>query len=340
MYKKIFFFIKTFFSQVKIYFRLLKNYSRLARKKSLNFYIFSMPPIGFILYLISKIIIKFNNQYLANLFFDRFFFKSIIRFLSPEEKKFISEALRSYNLLSINEIKKIKSNMEINTKILNLENKGYCDLGKIFSDQECDDFIRLLNGKNCFNSQTPMQSDGSLLKFDPTKDIFSKSNYSYFSFLPDITLSFSPIKNFLNDQNLNTIIKGYLNFDAEIYNCVTWYNPKSEKPHYVHRFHRDPDDFKFLTMIIYWNKIDQLNGCLIYLRNSHNSTVSEEKKDFLIGQKGQVYLTDLFGLHAGSKILDKYRYITYIRFGKLYNHASIIDGFVTTPKQNQIYSQL
>jgi len=40
--------------------------------------------------------------------------------------------------------------------------------------------------------------------------IFSKSNNSYFSFLPDITLSFSPIKNFLNDKNLNTIIKGYL----------------------------------------------------------------------------------------------------------------------------------
>ena len=142
---------------------------------------------------------------------------------------------------------------------------------------------------------------------------------------------------FKNKKVLNLgPITGYLNFEAEIYSCVTWYNPKSKKVHYVHRFHRDPDDFKFLTMIIYWNKTDQLNGCLIYLKKSHNSTVSEEKKDFLTGPKGQVYLADLFGLHAGSKILDKYRYVTQIKFGKLHNHCSTIDGFVLTPKQNEV----
>ena len=331
MFKKTFFIIKTLSTQVTIYFRLIKNYKKLARRKNLSFYIFTIPPIGFFLYLISKIIIKSKNRYLANLFFDIFVFKSIIRFLSPEEKKFISEILKSYNLLSLNEIKKINPDNEINMKVLNLKNNGYCNLGKIFSDQECDNFIKILNGKDCFNSQTPMQSDGNLLKFDPTKDIFSKSNYSYFSFLPEITLSFLPIKNFLNDKNLVTIIKSYLNFESEIYSCVTWYNPKSKKAHYVHRLHRDPDDFKFLTMIIYWNKTDQSNGCVSYLKKSHNSTVSEEKKDFLTGPKGQVYLADLFGLHAGGKILDKYRYVTYIRFGKLHNHASTIDAFVTTP---------
>ena len=325
--------MKKFFTQVKLYFRLLINYNKLTKNRSFSFYIFSMPPIGFFLYLFSKIIIKCKNRYLANLFFDIFVFKSIIRFLSPEEKKFISEILKSYNSLSLSEIKKVNPNNEINIKVSNLKNNGYCNLGKIFSDQECDNFIKILNGKDCFNSQTPMQSDGNLLKFDPTKDIFSKSNYSYFSFLPEITLSYLPIKNFLKDKNLVTIIKSYLNFESKIYSCVTWYNPKSEKTHYVQRLHRDPDDFKFLTMVIYWNKTDQLNGCVSYIKKSHNSTVAigEEKKDFLIGPIGQVYLVDLFGLHAGSKILDKYRYVTYIRFGKIHNHASTIDGFVTTP---------
>ena len=100
-------------------------------------------------------------------------------------------------MLSLNQNEKIKSDNEINTKVLNLKNNGYCNLGKIFSDQECDNFIKILNGKNCFSSQQPMQSDGNLLKFDPTNDIFSKSNYSYFSFLPEITLSFLPLKNFI-----------------------------------------------------------------------------------------------------------------------------------------------
>ena len=325
--------MKKFFAQVKLYFRLVINYNKLAKDKSYSFYIFSMPPIGFFLYLISKIIIKLKNRYLANLFFEKLFFQSIIRYLSPVEKNFISKILGSYNLSSSEEINKIKLDNNINTKLLNLKNNGYCDLGKMFSDQECDDFIKMLNGKDCFNNQTPLQSDGNLLKFNPKKDIFSGSDYSYFSFLPETTLSFLPIKNLLSDKNLSTIIKSYLNFDSKIYCCVTWYNPKSKKTHYVHRFHRDFDDFKFLTLIIYWNKTDQSNGCIMYLKKTHNSENIEEKKDFLNGERGQVYLADLFGLHAGSKVMDKYRYVTYIRFGKLYNHCSTMDGFLITPKQ-------
>ena len=52
MYKKTISAIKIFFTQVTIYFRLLKNYNKMARNKNLSFYIFSMPPIGFLLYLI------------------------------------------------------------------------------------------------------------------------------------------------------------------------------------------------------------------------------------------------------------------------------------------------
>ena len=85
MLKKIFNITKNLPIQVKIYFRLIRNFKKLAKRRSLYFYIFSLPPIGFFFYLISKIIIKSKSQYLANFFFDMFVFKSIIRFLSPEE---------------------------------------------------------------------------------------------------------------------------------------------------------------------------------------------------------------------------------------------------------------
>ena len=39
---------------------------------------------------------------------------------------------------------------------------------------------------------------------------------------------------------------------------------------------------------------------------SLNTLTESLVKDFLKGEKGQIYLADLFGLHAGTKVFNKY----------------------------------
>ena len=89
---------------------------------------------------------------------------------------------------------------------------------------------------------------------------------------------------FLNNKKLNFIINSYLNFDWTVYGCITWYNPTSNEEHYVHRIHRDYDDYKSLGINIYWNKVDENNGALSYVKRSHNVETPTDKKDLLIGE--------------------------------------------------------
>ena len=308
----------------------------MAIKKSFYFYIFSMPVFGFFLALIPKIIVKTKSKFLTNLLLEIKIFKSTIRFLSQKEINFIAKTLKSYNTFNLLSLNNIDIDEETKNKLSQLKQNGFCNLGKIFSDRECSDFIEILRNKNCFNSQVPMQSDGKLLYFDPKKEIFSGSIFSYFSFSPDITLSFSPLKDFLNNKKLNFIINSYLNFDWTVYGCITWYNPTSNEEHYVHRIHRDYDDYKSLGVNIYWNKVDENNGALSYVKRSHNVETPTDKKDLLIGEKGQAYLVDFFGLHSGTKISNDCRYITTIRFGKYLNYATVTNGFSISPTERQL----
>ena len=210
-------------------------------------------------------------------------------------------------------------------------------MGKIFSDKECDDFIKHLENKDCYNNQAVLQSDGISLKFKQKNIGEYGKKGNYLSFLPEIALTFEPIKKYLNNNSLNYIINSYLNFRSSIYHCITFFNSKSKITHYVHSKHRDYDDWKHLQLTIYWNDIDNKNGATIFYENSHNTLVDNKKKGIpLSGKKGEVFLIDTYGLHAANHLVHGYRYITFIRFAKKVNKLSVVDGFLSTPSDKQI----
>ena len=328
--------MKIFLSQVKIYFQLLRNYQKIAIKKSFYFYIFSMPIFGLPFFLLSKIILKIKSNYLINFFLEMWIFKSGLRFLSGKERYYIANTLNSYNTLNNNVSTNIELDEETKNKIKQLNEDGYCNLGKFFSDEECENFIQSLQNKNCFNSQTPMQSDGKIMEFQPKDDIFSSS--AYFVFLPKATLSFLPIQKLLNDKKFKFIINSYLNFNWKIYSCITWYNPATNSKHYAHRLHRDTEDYRFLSLFINWNKVTESNGSLTYIKKSHRLDIDDLKNNeiFIGGERGTAFLADLNGLHAGNQILEGYRYVTNIRFGKDVTCSSIVDGFIQAPTSQEL----
>ena len=148
-------------TQIKIYLRLLKNFNKVGKVKSLYFFIYSMPLIGFCFYIFTKIILLTKSKKIIVFFLKRKIFLSTIRFLDIETRLFISTILPNYNktVRSIEENSLINDNKTIEL-LNNLKKHGYVSLGKVFSDNECDNLIKSLNGKKCFNSQVPMQSDG------------------------------------------------------------------------------------------------------------------------------------------------------------------------------------
>lgn len=288
-----------------------------------------MPLFGFLIFLIAKFILFTKNSYLMKLFSLKIF-KSSIRFLNPDETIYISNCLNEYNNYSEKiDLNKIFINKKLSLILKDLNEDGLCDLGVIFSKEICDDFINHLKNKICFNSQTLLQSNGIPYKFDLENAMFHDGKNAYYSFEPSTTYSFKPLKDFLDNQDLHNLINNYLGFRSSIYFSSSWYNPATNEKHYVHRLHRDYDDYKFLGLTIYWNEINELNGPLEYVAKSNKDKNITKPSSKLKGLPGQAFITDNFGLHRGNKVIKGCRYTTTIRFGKSFNPASVNNGFLS-----------
>ena len=116
---------------------------------------------------------------------------STLRFLSPVEKNIVSNSLDSYNSLvdKLPEDETLAASVKKNTDSLN--EQGYCELGKVFTDQECEDFCLNLKNKICFDSQTPMQSSAAIKFTPPIANSYNYKN-AYLLFLPDTILLIFP----------------------------------------------------------------------------------------------------------------------------------------------------
>ena len=119
---------------------------------------------------------------------------------------------------------------------------------------------------------------------------------------------------------------------------MTWYNSEINKKHYVHRLHRDADDFRYLALFIYWNKVTKFNGSTSFVLKSHRQDIDDLKNNliFVEGDKGTVFILDANGFHAGNQVLKGHRYVTNIRFGKDDTWASTVNGFIQSPTSKQV----
>jgi len=308
-----------FFQKIFVFKNILLNYVKLSKIKNRYYKLISLPfglIFSFVLVNLLQILcLKKLILYLIkklNLYFS-------IRYLNLKNKIFVSE-----NLPELNSSVKYKLDNVSKNKLKFLKKNGYLYLGKIFSKNDCKNFIKNLENKYYFNSQQPLQSNGELYKFR----LKSKINYDYLTFLPSSFLTKNILSKTLEQKK---IITSYLNFEPKIYSALTWINFPSNKKHYVHNLHRDYDDFKFLVLAIYWNDVAKKNGATTYIPKSHRS-LKKCKIKYLTGKAGSAFLIDSYGLHSGTKLSKEKRFSTWIRFGREINAASIQDGMITSYK--------
>tara|TARA_B100000900_G_scaffold233671_1_gene198358 strand:+ start:2263 stop:3237 length:975 start_codon:yes stop_codon:yes gene_type:complete len=314
-----------FTKQIKIFFRLNKNYIKFVTNKSLYFYFFIIPVIGYFFYLILRLLVLINSKYLNKYLSQKIFFSSL-RFVKVKEKIKISNLMHEYNSYNKEiDLNKSIGNKKISKILEELNSDGISNLGVLFSKQQCNDFINFLENKTYFNSQTLLQSDGNPHVYNKNQKNL-KSN-SYLRFGPDINNSFEPLRNLTQNEELNELINSYLNFKSSIYFNTTWYNAPDTNFHYVHRMHRDYDDWKFLVITIYWNDVDEKSAPLGFVKESHKNSNCQNLETKITGPAGTVIIADYFALHKGN-VGEKSRYVSTIRYGKSFNYSSVICGFL------------
>lgn len=314
--------------KIIVLFNLLRNYRKFTKNFTIKFYLFINPIYCWFCYFLIKLLLIIKGFRIINFLCTKNFLQAGIRYISQKDRLTISQKINYYN----KDLNILKTTYKSDV-LAELKKNGFSKIGKIFTEKDCDEFKNTLHGSECFNSQTLIQSNGKSIRFE--KNFFEqKVNYSYLYFKPNISLKLKKLSDFLKDKDLNNLIKNYLNFEPYIYNLTTWVNFQSQKKHYVHRVHRDHDDFKFMTLIIYWTDVDNENGATQLIKKSHllnGNSYNLEDEITLDGTKGNVYLFDGTSLHRGNEKISRYRITTWVRFGKRENYASVIDGGVSDP---------
>ena len=139
--------MKTFIKQIIIYIKLHKNYRKAAKIKSLYIFIYTMPIFGFFLSFVLRAFLALNSKILNQLISHNLFL-STVRYLNPNIREKVANILPKYN----SKIDKIKprntlANKNLGDILKELKTDGVSYLGRVFNNEECKDFRKLLENQ-------------------------------------------------------------------------------------------------------------------------------------------------------------------------------------------------
>ena len=217
-------------------------------------------------------------------------------------------------------IEKLNLNSETDSKVYEINNKGYHKLFEI-SQLEVENTIEYFYKQKIYNSHIPLNNLTN--KLINIEEFLHTENYNYGSFDIKTSLNSGVIKKICSMKLIWTIAKKYLDSNnVRIYSINTMLTKKSKEKHDVFDLHRDFDCASSLVFFIYWTDTSKLNGATKVLPGSHlilhdkrlKNYASEPLLTYLEDKGGSIYALDTWALHAGNSNLTSPRLITWIRF--------------------------
>ena len=165
-----------------------------------------------------------------------------------------------------------------------------------------DDVLDYFKNASGYDSHVPIYANK---RTNYTKN-GDKSDSGYISFDTGTVLNCPQIRETLLEISKNKSIAAYLKCRPRLYSCNTfWTFPKNEKL-LTHSWHRDLDDFKFLSVFIFWTETNEENGYIKFIEGSHNhlnhkSLLSLSKSIWLSKSKNNTYTN-----FPSKKLRDKF----------------------------------
>lgn len=327
-------------------FRLVRNHFVLREpgapfqsrsfRESAIFFLNLFPPYNAICWLWVKTHLRFLagrvvSARLARWLVERGFLFGALRHLRPEDKNSFALDLRSQSARPAPHDAADPAAREIAAQVSRI---GYAALGPLLEADDVAEAVRYFTGQKGYVSQVPLQSDGLLRPFD-IQALRNRWSARYFCFSPGTSLRCPQLSAVVRNPRLREVAAAYLGFEPRLYSVNTFASLEGDAYHYVMRMHRDYDDFMSLAFFINWTTTRPDNGATMYVPGSHvSSSPSGEPLAYLAGEEGTGYAIDTFGLHAGNRSIDNFRLVTWIRYGRIPNLATVQDKWlIPTPPQ-------
>lgn len=220
-----------------------------------------------------------------------------------------------------------------------LRTDGIYNFGKVFSDEEIDNFKATLKGKKmfCEDSKVPYfteeeaPADANIIYYMANDymadDLFIKLHYD--PFLMDVMQDFLGCKPVINEISL---FKSLVKPDV------------AKKPN--QKYHRDASDMKFLALVLYFTDVNTKNdGPFSYVKGTARSKdlyrskvrfTDEEVEDIFgkervydaLGKRGTIALADNVAFHRGRQPIENERLVYILHVGITNTKKTITDQMV------------
>ncbi len=129
----------------------------------------------------------------------------------------------------------------------------------------CENVLGYFSGLPCYNEHVPISSDGVARPIAETAKI---ANYGSYTLAQNITAPH--ILELALHPKLLDLAGGYLGCIPSIYSINTFWSFPSTRSGHTQTFHYDQDDFRFMTLFVYWTGIGKGEGEFYFVERTHD----------------------------------------------------------------------
>lgn len=232
-----------------------------------------------------------------------------------------------------------------------LRAEGFAPLGRLLGATEISAVLEALRETPCYNREIAYQGDGVPRRLGAGAEQHRLGGYR----MQDV-VKLPHLLEAALDPTVLSIVEAYLNATPTLALLSAWWSFPSEvapQP-FPQNFHRDSDDFRFVTMFIYLTDVGLGAGPHQYIRGSHDPArfasvaaeilpdgrssdsyfdglngMPERNAEYLetfaplmftiVGPAGSAFLGDNYGLHRGLPPTDAPRLLFAVRYGLFRN---------------------
>ena len=155
--------------------------------------------------------------------------------------------------------------------VAKLREEGYVNLGKMLTDKQISEVLAYFSKKKGYPNHIASTKTQQKSTPDFMPAIRDNGNY-WCSFTASDSLRCPHLLDILKSPQLIDIVSKYLGCLPSIYCVNTWWTFKNQLKiaPIAQRFHRDPDDFRFVAFFLYLSNTEEGNGSHEMVRKSHD----------------------------------------------------------------------
>jgi len=198
-----------------------------------------------------------------------------------EERALIGRVIASYHRKTIGMPETPMADAETSTILLE---RGIAPLSRPLSGQICAEVREYYSQKPCHNTHVPVYSDGVLRPVSVCAEQFHYGSYGL-----EASLRAPHLLELALEPRVIDTVATYLNSLPTLYSINTFWSFPKASVGLTQDWHRDEDDYRFLSVFVYWTDVIVGEGEFYYIPFTHDYRLLD---DFIKGHRDMPWARD------------------------------------------------